>query len=126
MKSVILASTIFIIIVVLMCTSYIFMNTVTEDMSAILEQNEKFVAKNDWKQAKNEMDKLHNLWEEKHALLSVIATHAMIDEIDYAISRLSTSVSLQEPNDFSKENKVLKMRIDDLKGHQKINISNLF
>ena len=126
MKSVILASTIFIIIVVLMCTSYIFMNTVTEDMSAILEQNEKFVAKNDWKQAKNEMDKLHNLWEEKHTLLSVIATHAMIDEIDYAISRLSTSVSLQEPNDFSKENKVLKMRIDDLKGHQKINISNLF
>ena len=126
MKSVILASTIFIIIVVLMCTSYIFMNTVTEDMSAILEQNEKFVAKNDWKQAKNEMDKLHNLWEEKHTLLSVIATHTMIDEIDYAISRLSTSVSLQEPNDFSKENKVLKMRIDDLKGHQKISISNLF
>lgn len=126
MKSVILASTIFIIIVVLMCTSYIFMNKTTADMSAILEQNEKFVAKNDWKQAKNEMDKLHTLWEEKHTILSVIATHSMIDEIDYAISRLSTSVSLHETNDFRKEIKILKMRIEDLKGHQKISVSNLF
>ena len=109
-----------------MCTSYIFMNSVVEDMSSILEENEKFVAKNDWKKAENEMDELHSLWEEKRTMLSVIANHAMIDEIDYAISRTATSVSLRETSNFCEESEILKMKIEDLKEHQKISISNLF
>ena len=126
MKSVILASTIFIIIVVLMCTSSMFMDSVTEDISAILEQNEKFVAKNDWENAKNEMNKLYDIWESHHTMLSVIANHAMIDEIDYTISRTLTTIDLRKSGQYLEESRILKLKINDLKEHQKINISNLF
>lgn len=102
------------------------MATITEDMSSILDENEKFVAKNDWKKAQNEMTRLYNLWEENHTLLSVIANHAMIDEIDYAISRTSTSVKLHQIANFYEENEILRIKLQDLKEHQKISISNLF
>ena len=109
-----------------MCTSSMFMDSITKDMSAILEQNEKFVAKNDWKNAKNEMDKLYNIWESHHSALSVIANHAMIDEIDYAISRTLTTIDLRESGNYFEESRILKLKVNDLKEHQKINISNLF
>lgn len=126
MKSVILASGIFILIIILMFSSYIYTERLTDQMNGFLDENEKYFAKNDWDSAENEIKLLSKTWNKSRNIMAAFVNHTVIDEIDECITKISVLVKMHETADYYAEVGRARLKINGLYNLQKVSIANLF
>ncbi|MBQ6908127.1 MAG: DUF4363 family protein [Clostridia bacterium] len=125
MKAFFTAAGIFLLIIILIVISYIYTNKSTNDLLALLEENEKFVAKNDWENAKIAMEKFNKLWEQKKEFFNTLINHSTSDTLEICISKMNFAVKNHSSTDFLREKNIAGLLLSCFKDMQKVTISNI-
>lgn len=126
MKSVISALCIFILIIILITSSYYYTKNITIKMTEMISKNEIFVAKGDTESAKNEMKKINELWIKNREILAVFVDHSEIEETDLSLSSLDAELKTLNSSGFLKESSRTELLISSIFEKQKISIPNIF
>ena len=126
MKSVITASTIFILIIVLVSASLWYVDDFTDEMLSYNNENEKFIAKNDWESAKKEIKKIEKVWKKKRQIMEVLVNHSYTDKLGLSIVQLKNSIENKEKEEFLKEKINFQLLLTNLEEQQQITIGNIF
>lgn len=126
MKSVITASAIFILIIVLISVSVWYVNDFVDKMLQYLYKNENYVAKNAWQDAEDEMDKMVSTWVERRHVMSVLFNHSFIDKLDVSIEKMKNITQNQKKEDFFYEKSNFYLLLLNLQEQQKISVGNIF
>ena len=125
MKSVISASVIFILIVIMTVVSVRYVERVSDEMLQSLYKNEKYVAKNNWEYAEKEANYVIDVWQKNRVPMSVIFNHSVIDRIDASVENMKNTVKFKEKRSFYYEKSNLFMLVSSLKEQQKISVGNI-
>lgn len=125
MKSVITASTIFILIIVLISVSIWYVNDFSDEMLQYLYKNEKYIAENDWESAVNGVKKMESLWKKKRNVMAVLFNHSYMDKMDVSIAKLKNTLQNHEKGDYFYEKTNFYLTLQNLREQQKIIIGNI-
>lgn len=125
MKSVITASTIFILIIVLISVSAWYVNGFLDEMLQYLYKNEKFVAENDWDSALNQVEKIESMWNQRRNVMTILFDHSYIDKMDESIANLKNTLQNREKSDYFYEKTNFYLSLLNLREQQKISIGNI-
>ena len=125
MKSVITAFVIFILIVVMMILSYVYVNSVTDNMLACIYKVENEFSKELWESSHYETEKLSKVWKNSRIVMSALYSHQLIDEVDKSVGKLKNSVKTRKKEDFLYEKSNLILLISRLVEQQKITVGNV-
>ena len=125
MKSVITALVIFILIVVMIISSYIYVHSVTKEMLQIVYKSEKDFSQSKWKEALAETEKLSEIWKNNKFVMAILYSHQLTDAVDESVEKLKNSAEIKENKEFLYEKSNLILLIFRLREQQKITIENV-
>ena len=125
MKSVISAGIIFILIIVMVLASTLYVNKVTDEMLQYLYRYENNFSYFTWEALEYETEKISVLWGNSRRIMSVLFNHHATDELDKSIKKLKDTVKIRETEDFLYEKSNLIRLLLSFREQQKLSIENI-
>lgn len=124
MKRLILASIIFVIVVVTYLTSLYYITDSCDKAKVLLDDSVKTYSQN--KTAKDEAEKIKNFWDEKEKVLSLFVNHNRIDDIEKAISLLNVYAKQKDNELFYEYADTVKILLHQIMEDTKITMHSIF
>ncbi len=125
MKSVITASTIFILIIVLVTWSIWYVGDFTDEMKQYVSNYAQYVEDDQWDSAYEEIEKTHRVWGKHREKLAVLLNHSYIDKLDQSVQKLKEGVQLRKKTDCFYEKNNFYLLLENINEQQKISIGNI-
>lgn len=125
MKSVISASIIFILIIVMVTISTLYVNSVTDKMLQSFYKYENNFSQLSWDELEAETEKVSQIWEDSRSIMCVLFNHQEIGKLDVSVEKIKNSVKTQKKEDYLYEKSNLILLILNLREQQKISIENI-
>ncbi len=126
MRTAIISICIFVLIIILVVFSYNYTDNITSRLVASLEENEKYVEKNQWDKVENETEHFKIIWDKNSDFIKMFYDHESPDIIDQEIIELQNIVENHNFVDFKASAETLKYMVLSLKENQEISFFNLF
>jgi hypothetical protein len=126
MKNVILAATIFIVILIAMTFSISYLNKVSLNLQNINDEIEQYVTDNKWDEAYKTSMGYTQKWEKNSKAIKLFVNHQEIDNIEIELWKLPQYIKEHTKDESLASVHVLKFLVDHISKLEKVNIQNVF
>ena len=126
MKTGIISGVIFILLILLIIFGSMFTSSQAKAIDAQLEELSQAVSKSDWEKSGELYDRTYKVWKKSEPKLALLFHHKELDDIDEAIQKLGSYISLSDREESLTEITVASFNVAHLREKDKIGLENLF
>ena len=126
MKNVIIACTLFLVMVGSMIFSLTYLNKVCSNIEKITDTLEEQIIAEQWDKANKTSTYLLEEWKDHGKVIPIFVNHTEIDAINSETLKLTQYVRCKTTEEALASTHAVKFYLDNIKSLQKINIQNIF
>lgn len=126
MKKIIVSLGIFIIMIVGMIFSILYLNKVCKDLEDITSNIESYINEDNMKKAYDTSQKLTKKWKRYSESISIFVNHQEIDNIETELSKIPQYIKEDSKDEALASVRVLNFFLNHVKNMEKITIQNIF
>jgi len=125
MKRILIAAGILVAVLALTLGHSVYLTGFTGELTALLEEAERYAEAGDWTAAARYNEQAHQLWEENDAYLHILLRHNDTDAIYASFHEVQEFLQCQEGGEYSAANAKLIVELELLSEAEQLTLKNI-